>query len=386
MHLYRTWCNFPGFDFRKGEIATKSLATAAAFAVYVLAIGAAAPVGAATCNQQTTLPRPIPLGVSGGNINAFTNHNKFCFSGTLGSMVQDGSNNQYILSNNHVLADINTATPGDLIVQPGLAENAIACQQMPGDAVATLTRTVAINFAKKTTNTIDAAIGAVDPGDVSPDILNIGSIADSVATPAPGMAVEKMGRTTCFTTGKISSINGNFKINYGAGQVAKFIHQIVINGPRPPNNFGGPGDSGSLIVTQDACPQAVALLFAGSGNEKQTIANPISDVLSGLGVSMVGSCTPAAASDTAQPDVVAGNVGMSKDVVDSATAVRDRHEDELMKIPGAVGTAIGISDQPDKPAIEVYVKKMTPQAQAAAPKEVEGVPVKLIENGGFIAY
>ena len=314
------------------------------------------------------------------------NHQSFCFSGTLGSMVQDQTANEFILSNNHVLADINLAQPGELIVQTGLVDTAPQCQQIPSDAVATFTRRVDINFAKKSTNTIDAAIAAVDPNDVSPEILNIGAIADSVATPRVGLAVQKMGRSTCLTTGKISSVNGNFRVSYGAGQVAAFIHQIVINGRRPPHNFGGPGDSGSLIVTRDACPQAVALLFAGSGNQKQTIANPISDVLSGLGVSMVGSCTPAAASGAAQPDVVAGNVGMSKDVVDSATAVRDRHEDELMNIPGAVGTAIGMSDQPDKPAIIVYVKKMTSQAQAAAPKDLEGVQVKIIENGGFVAY
>ena len=77
---------------------------------------------------------------------------------------------------------------------------------------------------------------------------------------------------------------------------------------------------------------------------------------------------------------------MSKEVVASANAVRDRHEDELMSIPGAVGTGIGASDQPGQPAIVVYVKKLTPQVQAAAPKEIEGVPVKLIENGGFVAY
>jgi hypothetical protein len=373
--------------FKNGEIATKYQAIAATFAVCVLAVGGASmPACALTCDQQTTLPRPIPLGVSGGNINAFSSNHKFCFVGTLGSLVQDGSANQYILSNNHVLADINIAQPGELIVQPGLGDTAPACTQTPGDAVATFTRTVDVNFAKKSTNTIDAAIAEVDAGKVSPEILNIGGIAGTVATPSVGLAVQKMGRSTCLTTGKISSVNGNFKISYGAGQVAKFIHQIVINGRRPPNNFGGPGDSGSLIATQDACPQAVALLFAGSGNQKQTIANPIADLLSGLGVSMVGSCTPAAAPSTAQPEVVAGDVGMSKDVVDSATAVRDRHEDELMNIPGAVGTAIGMSDQPGQPAIEVYVKKMTPQAQAAAPKEVEGVPVKLIENGGFVAY
>jgi hypothetical protein len=352
--------------FKKGEIATKYLAIAAALAVCVLAIGAVSmPAGAVTCNQQTTLPRPIPLGVSGGNINSLSHHNKFCFGGTLGSLAIDQTNTQFILSNNHVLADTNQATPGDLIVQPALAEKAINCAQMPADAVATFTRTVNINFAKKSTNTIDAAIAAVSPNDVSPDILNIGAIAETPATPSVGMAIQKMGRTTCLTTGTISSVSGHFKINYGGGKVAKFIHQIVINGPPPPSNFSGLGDSGSLIVTQATCPQPVALLFAGSGDQKQTIANPITDVLDGLKITMVGSCAPAGASGTVQPDVLAGNAGMSKDVVDSASAVRDRHEEELMKIPGAVGTAIGMSDQPGKPAIEVYVKKMTPQARFA---------------------
>jgi hypothetical protein len=57
-----------------------------------------------------------------------------------------------------------------------------------------------------------------------------------------------------------------------------------------------------------------------------------------------------------------------------------------MSIPGAVGTGIGASDKAGQPAIEVYLKKMTPEAKAAAPKEVDGLPVKLIENGGFVAY
>ena len=117
-----------------------------------------------------------------------------------------------------------------------------------------------------------------------------------------------------------------------------------------------------------------------------TIANPLSEVLSALDVSMVGSCTASDAPDAAQPDVLAANVGLSKEVVASAAAVRDRHEDQLMSIPGAVGTAIGASDQPGQPEIEVYVEKLTPKVQASAPKEVEGIPVKLIQSGAFVAY
>jgi hypothetical protein len=344
------------------------------------------PAGAATCDQQTTLPRPIELGVSGGNINSFggSGRHRFCFSGTLGSLVQDSSSNQYILSNNHVLADVNKAKHGELIVQPGLIDTAPPCTKTPGDAVATFSRTVKIKFGSAK-NTIDAAIAAVKTGDVSADILNIGGIASSVvSTPTVGLAVQKMGRSTCLTSATISAVGVNGTINYSdtGKKLAKFVNQILIDS----NGFGGAGDSGSLIVTQDACPLAVGLLFAGSADGSMTIANPISAVLSGLNVTMVGSCTAAATSDTASADVLAASQGMSKEAVASAAAVRDRHEDELMSIPGAVGTGVGAGDQPDQPAIIVYVKKMTPQAQAAAPKDVEGVPVKLIENGGFVAY
>jgi hypothetical protein len=345
------------------------------------------PAGAViTCNQTTRQSRPILLGVSGGNINSFVTFHgrKGCTSGTIGSLVQDQSNNQFILSNNHVLADVNKAKHGELIVQPGLVDTGPVCTKTPSDAVATFSRTVKIKFGKATNN-IDAAIVAVKTGDVSADILNIGGIASTVATPSISMPVQKMGRSTCLTSATVSAVGVNATINYsetGGKKLAKFVNQIVINS----NGFGGPGDSGSLIVTEGACPQAVGLLFAGSSDGSMTIANPISAVQSGLSVTMVGSCTPATASDAPPADVLAASEGMSKEAVDSATAVRDRHEDELMSIPGAVGTGIGVGYQPGQPAIIVYVKKMTPQTQAAAPKDVEGVPVKIIENGGFVAY
>ena len=341
--------------------------------------------------SKTALPRPIPLGISGGNIRSVIKNKKGkvsgCFSGTLGSMVQDSSFNQYILSNNHVLADQNKAKPGQLIVQPGLVD--VGCLKAPGNAVATFSSAVKLKFGGGK-NTVDAAIAAVEPGDVEPQILFIGDIASSVeAAPTLGMAVQKMGRTSCLTSGMIAALDANVKVNYSdtkKPKLARFVDQILVTGSPITNQFSSPGDSGSLIVTLGACPQAVGLLFASSADQTQTIANPISDVLTDLGVSMVGSCTPALASDAAQADVLAGNLGVSKEAVASATAVRDQHEDELMSVPGAVGTGIGMSDQPGQPAIEVYVEKLTPQAQAVAPKEVEGMPVKLIENGGFVAY
>src|SRR5260370_27912057 len=128
------------------------------------------PAGAFDCNQTSTLPRPIDLGVSGGNIQSFgqNNRGKFCFSGTLGSLVGDMSNTQYILSNNHVLADTNKAKKGQLIVQPGLVDTGPPCTKTPGDQVATFSRAVKIKFGSGT-NVVDASIAALEPHDGTPD-------------------------------------------------------------------------------------------------------------------------------------------------------------------------------------------------------------------------
>ena len=105
-----------------------------------------------------------------------------------------------------------------------------------------------------------------------------------------------MGRTTCLTEGVIAALNANVNVNYSDNinkkKLAKFFDQILVTGDTVTPIFGAAGDSGSLIVTDDDvnCPQAVALLFAGTSTGL-TIANPISAVLSGLGVSMVGDCT-----------------------------------------------------------------------------------------------
>jgi hypothetical protein len=371
---------------------------AAALVACMLAIGVASTpqkASAQACDgdpQKTALARPIPLGISGGNIHSFLRkkvNNKIigCFGGTLGSMVEDSSLNQFILSNNHVIADQNTAKVGQRIVQPGL--NDVTCFKSPTNAVATFSKAIHINFAGGK-NTVDAAIAAVEPGLVSPDILFIGEIADSTATPVLALPVQKMGRTTCRTTGAIQAVNANVTVNYSEihkPKLAKFINQILVTGSTETPDFGGPGDSGSLIVTQGTCPQAVALLFAGStGGGGVTIANPISEVLSKLGVSMVGSCTASLTSDTSPADVLAGNSGVSMEALNAATAVRDRHESQLMNIKDAVGTGIGVSDGSGHPSLEVYVKKLTPEMQAAAPTEVDGLPVKLVESGEFVAY
>lgn len=56
-----------------------------------------------------------------------------------------------------------------------------------------------------------------------------------------------------------------------------------------------------------------------------------------------------------------------------------QHTDELMSIPGVVGTAQGL--QNDKPCITVLVIKDTPELRKKIPKTIEGYPVLVLETG-----
>ena len=76
--------------------------------------------------HQAPLPTLMPLGSSGGNNHDFDargNTIADCCSGTLGALIQDNAGQQYLLSNNHVLARSDHAAVGDAIVQPGLIDN-----------------------------------------------------------------------------------------------------------------------------------------------------------------------------------------------------------------------------------------------------------------------
>lgn len=349
----------------------------------VLGLSAKLAQAQAICDQQARFTRPIQLGISGGNIKSFQRVKRqfVCFGGTLGSMVEDSAG-QYILSNNHVLGRTNRAKRGEGIVQPGLIDS--DCKKLLGNRVATFSRSVKLTFNRVQENTIDAAVAQITAGEVSSDIRNIGAISSTPVGATLGLEVQKMGRTTCLTLGQISAVAVNATVGYDdfnpAIKRANFINQILINS----SNFSGAGDSGSLIVTQGGCPQAVGLLFAGSSDGSSTLVNPIGNVLSGLGVTLVGTCGGGA---SASPSVTPSQaVGIGQEAITSATAVRDKHSTELMKIPGAVGTGIGIGDHPGQAAIEVYVTNITPEAQAAAPTSLDGLTVRLVETKGFVAY
>lgn len=217
---------------------------------------------------NTIKERPIRPGTSLGHPEIS--------AGTLGALLLDSHNSDpVILSNNHILANLNTASIGDNILQPGPADGGTE----PEDAIGKLLRFIPLNFDGGF-NSVDAAICSLsDPGlvqniphNVIPyataenpavGLLFAGSFSHTIINPIEsvlnllnikfpdegvtvvpkiGMNVQKTGRTTGATFNSIKGVNATLKIGYGEGKVAVFENQIVAG----PMSFGG--DSGSLVV------------------------------------------------------------------------------------------------------------------------------------------
>jgi hypothetical protein len=217
--------------------------------------------------------RPVPIGVSTGH-PAIT-------AGTIGARVTDGTN-VYALSNNHVYANENRASTGDVVLQPGPFDGGT----FPDDCIGTLCDWSDIDFTGGT-NTIDAAIALSSAENLTnatpPD--GYGVPGSTTVAASIGMKVMKYGRTTGLTRGKVYAIHATVNVSYDSG-VAKFEDQIIIT----PGTFSAGGDSGSLIVVDSKRSadhrKAVGLLFAGSS--LYTIANPIDLVLDEFRVTIDG--------------------------------------------------------------------------------------------------
>lgn len=247
--------------------------------------------------------RPIRPGVSIGHQNSS--------AGTLGCIVKrDG--NQYLLSNNHVLALLNKAQPGDAVLQPGpgdggslldqvallsdyvelefrssidaqtfsQAAEKSGCAPLIASVLALLGKTDVQDppdTGSEPENTVDAALAQpLDGIAIDPRIIDIGGLPLGVGEPELGMRIIKSGRTSGLTQGIIQQIDVTVDVRYGE-QVARFKNQILTN------PISEPGDSGSLVL--DYQRNAIGLLFAGS--RLVSIVNPIQLVLDAFGVELV---------------------------------------------------------------------------------------------------
>jgi S1-C subfamily serine protease len=204
---------------------------------------------------------PAKGGASIGHVNVT--------AGTLGCLVALEDNTLCILSNNHVLANVNQASVGDRIVQPGKADGGTKL-------VAKLVDWHEIRF--DTDNEVDCAVAQTSFELASPEHHTFVIGTDTLEATL-NMPVRKEGRTTGLRLGTVVGLSADIRVRYGSRQ-ASFVNQIQIQG-RFPNTFSEPGDSGSLVVEANTI-QPVGLLF--SGGSSFTFANPITKVMTALNI------------------------------------------------------------------------------------------------------
>ena len=353
--------------------------------------------------NQKAQSSPTELGTSGGNVDDTSTQGTkhFCCGGTLGSLLTMNGN-FYILSNNHVLARTNQASPGEPISQPGIIET--NCSTAGTQTVANLTSFVKLQNGAN----VDAAIALIVPGavDLTGNILLLGGTATG-STPDPGPphqgrgisasigeTVAKSGRTTGLTCSTVSVTNLSTSVTYPTpcGATTSFnvtySNQISVSG----GGFSGTGDSGSLIVDQSTA-DPVALLYGGSDTD--SVGNPVADVLNALvdpqgnQPSFVGSasthqvigCTLAGAAVKAAAAVTQAAISVDAASIALAQRARDLHAPELLANPYI--NAVGVTGSMDRPGEAAVLIVVNPGREATPlPVTIEGVGTRIVAMEG----
>jgi len=223
-------------------------------------------VGDVSALRFTGRYRPAPGGSSVGHTRVT--------AGTIGCLVIRSNNHLCMLSNNHVLANSNSARIGDPILQPGPIDGG----RDPRDRIGTLEQFTPLQFGGTIPNLVDAAVAWTSLRLTAP------ATHSYQITPRPilatlGMAVRKCGRTTQPTLGIITGVSVSIRVNYGPAGMALFRNQLQVRGVG--SVFSQGGDSGSVVVTAGT-RQPAGLLFAGGGDV--TFANPIGAVIGAMGI------------------------------------------------------------------------------------------------------
>jgi endonuclease G len=208
-------------------------------------------------------------------------------AGTLGAIVYDNTTGRRcILSNWHVLVGSSSASPGDPIIQPGSKDGGLLA-----DRVGQLERSILGLDG-------DAAIAFLD---VTPNRsvesaqFETGVVLQSTRNAQVGEVLEKSGRTTGVTRGKVTGV-GSYNAWYPVGKIEidSFIISSVIDGNPDNEEISSGGDSGSIWYNPET-KEAVGLHFAGETDSSPTekaIACHLPKVLAALNISLTPTTVP----------------------------------------------------------------------------------------------
>jgi hypothetical protein len=208
-------------------------------------------------------------------------------SGTLGAFLRD-EKGLLALSNNHVIGGCNHTPIGQQITSPSgpdtMAGGPAITQFATMESLVEL-RSGDLQFVP--TQRSDAAVARV----TSPKLITSwqGDFFDtptSLMTPSEGLVVEKVGRTTGHTKGVVESrIIAMMPVPYKDRRFSAVVNYSriwTVKSTSLGDPFALPGDSGSLVVTENG-KAAVGLLFAVGGNGDVAFITDLQDVLRDLG-------------------------------------------------------------------------------------------------------
>ena len=183
--------------------------------------------------------RPVPGGVSAGHTEVT--------AGTVGFIVEDSDGNRYTSSNNHVYANVNAASEGDEIIQPGTADGGTT-----NNVSATLAGYVPIENGA----TLDFAWADMSVEHLL-ELEGVGKPSGSPVDVSVGDTLIKSGRTTSVTEGTVEQISVDVNVGYGDGNTYT-MNDCILTG-----DMSDGGDSGSAVLVKDTMEPA-GVLFAGS--------------------------------------------------------------------------------------------------------------------------
>jgi hypothetical protein len=232
--------------------------------------------GPARVEALIDVNRPARPGYSVGN--------RVGGSGTIGCVVRDRATSARVgLTCAHVLAPLPTSQPGDHVLVPSLAD-AQANQVLSRARIGVVDRILAPGFDDSDipTNLDLATFRPFSASALNPAIAILAKRPAGIAAGTPvGLAVQKVGASSEVTTGQVRFVHVVFWIGYptpAGGEVqAGFQNVIGIS------HFSDPGDSGSLVLTEDR--KAVGIVLGST--PEFTICLPIQRALDALGCDLV---------------------------------------------------------------------------------------------------
>lgn len=253
------------------------------------------PAGYPTPDQDSANYRPVPGGCEIGPFGS-------AFLGTLGGWFcapdpEGGSGWSPVwLTNAHVADPVNLSViPADArMTQPwsgGVIGNTTAISGWPNPSPGPGVTVGGVT---------DAAIGAlIDEVSADYQVLQIGPAPFEIGTASAGLGVQKRGRTTLLTNGSVINFTTANMTSPAGGTVTwglpgqPPVFRISSPAPGLAAAFGAPGDSGSLVFSQnrgelESTFPCIGLYFAGTFRWVSNQPNPNVLTVTGLAFDITG--------------------------------------------------------------------------------------------------